>query len=92
MPVSSAYLIVMFVGLVPFLMIPAILAFASRHPSRKAIAGINLAVIVVAGVLAGSGVALGAVPSLLVWLGLFAWAIHGRATATTAATPSRPDA
>ena len=83
----SAFIIVIFVGLVPFLLIPAILAFASKHGSRRVIAGINVAVVIAAGALAGAGFAIGAVPALLVWLGLFAWAIHG-AAAKSNATPA----
>jgi hypothetical protein len=75
--VTSAIVLVMFLGLLPFLLMPAILAFACRHDARWVILGLNAAVCVGAAVFAAIGVVIGAVPALLVWLGLFVWAIRG---------------
>jgi hypothetical protein len=74
---GATIVIALFLVLSPFLLMPAILAFASKHQARYAILGLNLVYWLGSLVLAAVGVFLGAVLALLLWLGLFVWAIRG---------------
>jgi hypothetical protein len=88
---ASAIFPLMFVGLLPFLALPAILAFASKHAARWVILGFNVVIGLVAVVLASLASALTAVIALLLWLGLFVWAIRGVGAKAKADVTAGPD-
>ena len=74
---ASAFPFLMLLGLVPFLLMPALLAFASKHDARWTILALDVVLCLGPVFLAAAGLVAGAVPGLLVWLGLFVWAIRG---------------
>jgi hypothetical protein len=70
-------MIVLFLALSPFVLMPALLAFASKHDARHVILVLNLVYWLGTLGLAAVGLFIGAVFALLLWLGLFVWAIRG---------------
>ena len=65
----------MFLGTTPLLMLPGILAWFSQRPGRGLVLGVNFGYLVVAIVLAVSGV-VGVALALATWLALLAWSLH----------------
>jgi hypothetical protein len=72
----------MFLGLAPFFMLPAILAWTSKRPDRGIVVAVNGAYVVIALVLAAIGYIVGVVVALVAWLFLLAWALRPPKPAT----------
>ena len=66
----------MFLGLAPFFMLPAILAWTSKRPDRGMVVAVNGAYVVIALVLAAIGYIVGVAVALVIWLFLLAWAMR----------------